>query len=75
LKELERLRNSSPYAHLLDRIRQRRRQRVAPPEPDVVQALLARAVQDLGGVDDRIFARYQRMCRELDAFAAAYRLC
>ncbi|GGP14103.1 hypothetical protein LDL08_20090 [Nonomuraea glycinis] len=75
LEELERLRNSSPYAHLLDRLRQRRRQRVVPPEPDVVRALLAHAVNDLGGMDDMIFARYQRVCRELQAFAAAHRLC
>lgn len=75
LKELERLRNASPYAHLLDRLRQRRRQRVAPPEPAVVQALLARAVHDLGGIDDTVIDRYQRLCRELEAFAAVHRLC
>ncbi len=75
LKELERLRNASPYAHLLDRVRQRRQQCVEPPSPDVVRALLARAVNDLGGVDDAIFLRYQRLCRELEAFAVAHRLC
>lgn len=74
LKELERLRNASPYAHLLDRIRQRRRQRVEPPDADAVRALLARAVQGLGGVDDALFARYQRLCGELEAFAADHRL-
>ncbi|MFG1694140.1 hypothetical protein [Nonomuraea sp. NPDC049309] len=75
LKELERLRNASPYAHLLDRLRQGRRQPVEPPHPDKVRALLARAVNDLGGMDNAIFDRYRRLCRELEAFAAAHRLC
>lgn len=76
LRELERLRNASPYAHLLDKLRQRRDAAVLPPTKHHIAQLLARAIADLGGndhtgKDDALFLQYERVCAELHRLAAS----
>jgi hypothetical protein len=82
LKELEKWRNASPYAHLLDRLRQDDNKhtgwRTIPPRN--VPQLLTRAVNDLrppaadDPLDERdhaLLRRHERLCAELDRLAAA----
>lgn len=78
LGELVGLRDTSPYAHLLDRLRRGGDEADEPPERSRVLRLLARAITDLrvgaprpAGDDLALFTRFEDVCAELDRHAEA----
>lgn len=80
LGELVDLRDTSPYAHLLDRLRRGDDEADEPPERSRVLRLLARIITDLrigadrpAGDDLALFTRFEHVCAELDRHAEAVR--
>ncbi|GAA2162022.1 hypothetical protein [Actinomadura napierensis] len=76
LKDLVALRDTSPYAHLLDRLRQGDREPDEPPAKEYVLRLITQVITDLraGGNRDAsedlmLFTRFERICAELDRHA------
>lgn len=76
LKELNRLRNQTPYAHLLSRTRQDNHRPWSPPSPQQVTGLISQAIAALRtpapSDDRRLIAAYDRLRAALAELSAAH---